>query len=149
MPLAEFEVSLIREFIIILHSTMAMPQAILELTNVDSIVACVDIFTEAIPDSSFKFADVSFIKFHTLERYLPDAVHSSVNNLAFISLVFRYLYAIISIRFSCLVCSRNEFGDATSTFTALGLLGELASSVWQFCLCVAHTLVFSAFGFQA
>ena len=68
MPLAEFEVSLIREFIIILHSTMAMPQAILELTNVDSIVACVDIFTDAIPDSCFPFAEVTFLGVLNLVR---------------------------------------------------------------------------------
>ena len=85
VPLVKLEVSFIRVFIASLRSAMAMPQAILELTNVDIILDFVDIFKEAIPDSCFKFTDVSSLKFYTLERLLPDAVHSSISHLTLIS----------------------------------------------------------------
>ena len=88
MRLAELEVSFIELSIPLLQSAMAMPQAILELTDVHLIIDCVDRFTEAIPVSCIPFADVSFIATHTHDLSFPDAAHFSVNHLAFISTVF-------------------------------------------------------------
>ena len=68
VPLAEFEVSFIRGSITIFHSAMAMPQAILKLTNVDNFLFHVDRFTEAVPDSGFPFALVSYLAVCTLSR---------------------------------------------------------------------------------
>ena len=86
--LIELEVSFIRVFIALLHYAMAMPQAILELTNVDLILRFVDTFTEAIADSCFPFADISLTAIHTHVRYFPEAVHFFVNHFAFISYHF-------------------------------------------------------------
>ena len=88
MRIAELEVSLIELFILTLKSTMAMPQAILELADVHKIIDRVDRFTEAIPESCFPLADVSLIATHTHDLSFPDAAHFSVNHLAFISIVF-------------------------------------------------------------
>ena len=60
MALAEFKVSFIHVFIMKLDSAFAMPQAILELTDVDNIRNLVDLFTEAMLDSCFKLTNVGF-----------------------------------------------------------------------------------------
>ena len=60
VALAEFKVSFIHVFIMKLDSAFAMPQAILELTDVDNIRNLVDLFTEAMLDSCFKLTNVGF-----------------------------------------------------------------------------------------
>ena len=68
VTLAELVVSFVVGFIALLHSAMAMLQAIFELTNVDSSLGCIDIFTEAIPNTCYPFAGVSVLAVHALVR---------------------------------------------------------------------------------
>ena len=142
VPLAELEISLIRGSIAILRSAMTMYQAILMLTNVHTILVEVDIFTEAMKDSCFPFAGVCFLAALPHVLVFPDAVYFSVNKLTLIMCVFPLLFAVMSNRTSCLVCSSPDADDFKMTFIALGILGVPASSACQSCLCVKHTLVF-------
>ena len=68
VTLAELEASFVVGSIALLHSAMAMLQAIFELSNVNSSLGCIDIFTEAMPNTCFPFAGVGVLAVHALVR---------------------------------------------------------------------------------
>ena len=68
VALAELVVSFVVGSIALPHSAMAMLQAILELTHVDSFLDRVNIFTKAMPDSCFPFTGVSILAVRTIVR---------------------------------------------------------------------------------